>query len=138
MSKVSSLVRKIGKSLGEYFLGIETYKFYSRQKNILEQINNNTEIYSIRKDIDYQNFEAIFSGKIVPTSLSLLGSLTIFSNSYLASEPLTSPESIKSTIVGLATIVLSEATRFYFNNLIEKDKEKIEIRIKSYIENKKP
>lgn len=118
MSKVSSLARKIGRSLGEYFLGTETYKFYSHQKNILEQINNNTEIHSIRKDIDYQNFEAKFSGKIVPTTLSLLGSLTIFSNSYLASEPLTSPESIKSTITGLATIMLSEATRFYFNTQI--------------------
>lgn len=139
-SKLSGLIKKVGKNLGEYFLGTETYRFYNTQKNIFEQLYyfNDIETYvDIKREIKFRKFEDIFSGKIIPTALSLIGFLTIFSNSYLTSEPLTLKESVKAAIIGLTTILLSEAFRLYNNTNLKRSKKEIKELIKNFY-NKKP
>lgn len=91
---MSDLIKRIGKPLGEYFLGTESYK----------------------------TFDEIFFGKVIPNTMTLLGTLTMALNTYFTSKPLTSKENLTCGLVGITTIALSEMTRFYVKNYFKKNK----------------
>lgn len=86
MPKLSDLVKKVGKDVGEYFLGIEGY------------INNS------------QSYDILF-GKVALTALTVLGASTIVSGILY-------PAPLKYDF-GIATVVLTESFRSYFNTLKE-------------------
>jgi len=128
MLRTSGLIRKFGKGLGEYFLGIETYRFYDNQKRIcIGKIRNVNDISikkqynNLKRDLSNKCYDVLLTNPIL-TSLTLLGGLTMILNTYSPSNPSTSKDNLTCFLVGSTTIALAETVRYIFNKTIKKDK----------------
>lgn len=80
MAKILGLTRKIGKGLGEYFLGLQTHQKFKYEKSFLKAHTIEQEAYKLMSDeLKREEVIGFINGKVLPNIITATGiGLTVY------------------------------------------------------------